>query len=534
MAFVLFPGRHHLLTNFQLEYLTMVTSAHPDELKDIEGEPLKIKEKLDTVIWVVTSANHSNTRRNPLPGNKREVMIERFSDLLGATSFVYLIDDVGHSDKYGEYCLKKIEVESLGRHRLTPENTVVACSTPAVIAMYEGLGFQILPVELEDREKGTYNTTRPWEIVEAMVNEARLGQDWRTNKLFLTKAAKSSRDLYLKYNYGDLVIDLFEDPILGGDGDLTETRDYSTYARAFDEGAARKYELVKEEIKPGRIVDIGCATGALIKQMSGDGRLRESDLYGVEVSRQLFSICQQRKDNREFKNENVFFYQRNIVRRKVFPDNSINTFTAFSLTHELESYAGREALITFLKQVYEQLALGGVFIDLDVVGPRNKKEEVYVWFKNDDGSNELRESSEGLSVAEINEYVGGLSTYARFLQFARDFRAHEGYRVEYRKEKVKGEELIKTSLFNVAEFISKKDYTDNWQSEMHETFCFWDLDDWEKEIGEIGFKLGKGSKTFTNEWIVENRYRGKAKIMDLAGKELEYPPTNMILVAEKA
>lgn len=522
-----------MLTNFQLEYLTMITSAHPDELKDINGEKIKIEEKLDTVIWAVTSANHSNTRRNPLPGNKREVMIERFSDLLGATSFVYLIDDVGHNDNYGKYVIKNIEVDSLGRHTLTPQNTVVACSTPSVIKMYEDLGFQILPVELEDRKEEIYSSVRPWEIVEAIVNEARLGQDWKTNKLFLTKAAKPSRDLYLKYNYGDLIIDLFEDPILGGDGDLTETRDYSTYARAFDEGAARKYALIKEEINPGRVVDIGCATGALIKQMSEDDRLRESDLYGVEVSRQLFSICQQRKENREFRNENVFFYQRNIVRRKVFADNSIDTFTTFSLTHELESYAGREALLTFLGQIYEQLAIGGVFINLDVVGPKDKKKEIYLSLTKDDGSNEIKESIEGLSVEEVNKYVGGLSTYSRFIEFAKDFRTHEGYKVEYEIVKEKGRELIKTSLFVAGEFISKKDYTDNWQSEMHETFCFWDLDDWEKQLKEIGFKLRASSRTFTNEWIVENRYQGKVEILDSEGNKLEYPPTNMVLIAEK-
>jgi len=194
--------------------------------------------------------------------------------------------------------------------------------------------------------------------------------------------------LFLKYDYGDLIIELFNDPILGDDGDITDTRDYTTYIKSFDQGADRKYTYIKDHIKNGKIVDIGCATGSIIKQISNDENLKESDLYGIEASRQLYSICQQRKENGEFGNEYVFFYHRNIIERNIFPDNSVDTFTAFSLTHELESYSGRDTLLNFLQRMYDQLVPGGILIIYDVIGPENKDSLVLMELNDDNGSNE--------------------------------------------------------------------------------------------------------------------------------------------------
>ncbi len=45
--FLLFPGRHHVLTRFQADYLRRWPGV--------------------TIVWAVTSANHENTKRNPVP-----------------------------------------------------------------------------------------------------------------------------------------------------------------------------------------------------------------------------------------------------------------------------------------------------------------------------------------------------------------------------------------------------------------------------------------------------------------------------------
>ena len=96
---------------------------------------------------------------------------------------------------------------------------------------------------------------------------------------------------------------------------------------------------------------------------------------------------------------------------------------------------------------------------------------------------------------------------------------------------------IKLKLKDAAEFLSRKDYTDNWQSEIHETFCFWDFDEWKKELQSTGFKIHPNSKAFTNKWIVENRWKGKAALYTWNGHELvaeEYPVTTMFLIGTKS
>jgi trans-aconitate methyltransferase len=536
MTYLLFPGRHHLLTAFQSECLAHVIGRDLAELRDVEGKPLGGGPPIDTIVWAITSANHENTLRNPLPANRREVAIEALAAELNAVSLVYAIDDLGNNQRFAEYVLKKIEVESRGKLRLTPANTVVACSTPAVIAMYERLGFRILPMELADRGAPRYLYPTPWELVQAIFAGAQADQ-WRTNERFLTEVAPATQQLFRKYDLGDLIADLFRQPFLTADGDLTETRDYNTYVRSFDSGAERKYALVKDFVKPGRIVDIGCCTGSLLRELTLDDRFRESDFYGIEVARRLFQECLHRKEQGAFANDNVFFYQRNAAADLVFPPNSIHTFLTFALTHELESYQSRATLVRFMSLLHEQLALGGRWINVDVVGPENGEEVVYLWLNQEDGRNDDYNQEFGAQERDAcRDYLQGLSSFARFLRFQRDFRRQEGYQLQAEVEQMGGASYVRLRMRDACEFISKKDYVDNWHSEMHETFCFWSFSQWAKAVEQAGFTVQPESRAYANPWIVENRLRGKVEFFQRNGDRLEplpYPVSNLILIAEK-
>ena len=86
---VLIPGRHHVVTRFQARFLADLLGGR---LKDLDGE--RIAPMVDAqLIWAVTSANHQNTRRNPIPANRREVAIELFSRAEGFHSLVVPIFD---------------------------------------------------------------------------------------------------------------------------------------------------------------------------------------------------------------------------------------------------------------------------------------------------------------------------------------------------------------------------------------------------------------------------------------------------------
>lgn len=137
---------------------------------------------------------------------------------------------------------------------------------------------------------------------------------------------------------------------------------------------------------------------------------------------------------------------------------------------------------------------------------------------------------------ELSHYLQSLSTYARFLRFAKDFRKKEGYQVHFEEVKIENRTYIKTSLRNASEFLSRKDYTDNWESEMHETFCFWDFEEWKNHLTEAGFRIHPSSSSYTNDWIVKNRWEGKAELYVMGGEELQpvaYPETTMLLIGVK-
>lgn len=89
---------------------------------------------------------------------------------------------------------------------------------------------------------------------------------------------------------------------------------------------------------------------------------------------------------------------------------------------------------------------------------------------------------------------------------------------------------------DAAEFLSRKDYSDNWQSEMHETFCFWDFNEWKDNLKQAGFSIHPSSHSFTNEWIVKNRWVDKVTLFSLENnnlKKIDYPLTHMILIGVK-
>ena len=544
---LLFPGRHHLLTRFQFDYLLRVIKIGLEHEPDVNERPLEIAEPVDNIVFAVTSANHSNTRRNPVPFYLRAMQILDFGQELGIPVFVYGIDDVGQLEDFAGYTLKKIRHESEGLLVLDPANTVVVCSSP-VLKMYEKLGFRILPMELKDRQTGLLATLSPWDLVEKIALTEEGLEKENSNLYELVHEASSL--VWTQYRLDQKAKLLFSDDMIGADGDLTATRDYTSYVRQMDEIALLKFQETAPYLKPGRIGDIGCAVGTWIKLAARDQRFRESDFYGIEVAQHLYRICLQRKENGEFSNPYVFFAQKNAVTGLCFEPGSMNTIHSGSLTHEIESYGGRKDLLQFIKNRFEELAPGGVWVNRDVTGPENGDKIVLLWLKEDDGkakrevgvNEKYEEETEDWEKSfetekDLEVYLNGLSTMARFKRFARDFRKEEGEGFSFKWKKIDGKVYASLRLRDAMEFISTKDYTSNWNSEMHESFCFWSFSDWVLALKEAGFSIDAQSHSYTNQWLVENRFKGKAELFEQKNgsriKPVGYPATHMILIAER-
>ncbi len=113
-------GRHHLLTQFQLSYLKRVTEGDRERLLDVHGS--RCVSIVHSRAFFGQSLPRTITTRDAI--RCRLIVASWLSKNLPYSwrcrVFVYLIDDIGRSQRFAEYVIKKIGVESQGRFQLTP------------------------------------------------------------------------------------------------------------------------------------------------------------------------------------------------------------------------------------------------------------------------------------------------------------------------------------------------------------------------------------------------------------------------------
>jgi SAM-dependent methyltransferase len=283
-------------------------------------------------------------------------------------------------------------------------------------------------------------------------------------------------------------------------------------------------------VQPGRIVDIGCGAGSVLELADAEPTLHESDLIGVEVARHLYQDCMHKKAQGLFRNANVYFYQRNVLGGAIFSDRSIDTTLTFALTHEIWSYGHqRESLLQFAQRIYHHTVPGGVWINSDVCGPDDRNRTVRLTLATDDGDNPAapRPDLSKLPSAEVTAYLDRLSTRARLDQFAVDFAFAFPYRATTQPE------TVVLTLGAAMDFLTRKDYTDNWLSETREQFCGLEFADWQRLLTDVGFEIDAASTTVRNDWLVENRFAGRARLTDLDGTPLNWPVTHLLCVVRR-
>jgi SAM-dependent methyltransferase len=535
MSYLLFPGRHLVNTAFQEQYLKRVLTEPPSTLPGFIAGSAPVAKPPTEIIFAITSSNQENSRFNPIPFHIRAVGVDRFArQLQQHAPFRYRVLGIphyGHTDNFAAFTIKEIAYQSEHAIQLTPENCLVLCSTPEVIRLYQELGFAIASAELSAADS---HPATPIEIIREIGGQK---QNWRTGKLASSQLATCHASLFENFpEVPQRIARLYQDPLTNQEGSLTTARNYSTYARGMNEIIRLKYQDIQKEIRSGRIVDEGCADGALLAEISRD--FPDSDLFGIDLSSEFASRFLERQRAGEFGGAYVHFFHRNLFDR-VFEPESIDTTICNSTLHEIWSYGDEEKSVrSYLAEKLRQLRPGGRLLIRDVVGPDDAEREVLLWCSDDDGQNP--------TAAEIiqhknrgTEWLHTLSTRSRFFLFAQDFLGGQsGF--AFKEESHGDRPVFRLTLRQAAEFLSKKDYTDNWSSEMNEEFCFWNFSEWKQVLTKIGFQIfenpnqpSEGSRAYTNPWIVEHRHHGYAELMDLQGHTLPWPPTNMVLVAEK-
>ena len=506
---IIVPGRHHLLTRFQAAYLGELLAGRG---RDENGEPIAVADGA-VVVWAVTSANHSATRRNPFPGHRREAAIEILAHVERMPSIVVPVVDVAPTPRFAEITLKEIGYATAQGVIPAPETAIIATSTPQVADMYRARRYRIAPMEREHPD----TPRTPWQLLDELMAGS---DDWRAD------AHPASLDIVDRYGLAAQAREIAADPVIGDEGGLTPTR---TYSRAFEDAAERKWAQARPWIEPGRIVDLGCATGAMLELASREPALAESDLIGVEIAPELFAACEHKKSEGAFANPNTFFYRRNILAGRLFPDRSIATTLSFALTHEIYSYGeGMPSLRAFAAAIADHTVPGGVWINSDVCGPADPDRIVRLRMRGGDVTTPARELTG--SNDEVAASLDALPVGSRVAQFAQDFRALSGAAWEY---EVRDERTIELRLADAMEFLETVSYTRNWLSEMHEQFCALSWADWRELVASVGLEIDERSGPWRNDWLVENRFAPAASLLGLDDEPLDWPDTHMLLVARR-
>jgi hypothetical protein len=550
MRYLLFPGRHLANTRSQEEDLLRVLRV-PLARINIQNSTKDHINGLDTIVFAITSANREDSRYNSVPFFIRAVGVDRFArgvaSALGCSYRIFGVPHYPPTDRFARNLIREIDDQTEGALVLTPENTAVLSSTAEVIAQFRALGYPVLtkgPCHTEDDESPT-----PIQVIRRVAD---LGDAWRDDLALRKDLSPATFSLWTDFpEVPRRIARLFRDPMLTDSGDLTGTRNYAVYTLGMSRPdlIERKYQDVRHAIVEGRIVDEGCADGALLVPIARD--FPDSDLIGIEITGEFLAQCHERQRRGDYGGTYVHFHQRNLM-DDLFVPGSIDTTICNSTTHEIWSYGDRaDSLLPYLQRKARQTRRGGRIAIRDVVGPDDGDREVYLWCNSEDGSNE-----EPFRViedeADLAAHLRDLSTAARFLRFARDFLAADrsaGRRgpetaIAFRSCRVSGRDYFVLKMKDAAEFLGHKDYVENWRSEMHEEFAFWGLAEWKRALSGAGFSLmetpadpQRGTRVYMNPWIVENRYRGKVELFVHEGGDLrpiDCPRTNIVLIGEKS
>src|SRR5579872_5698258 len=376
MSYLLFPGRHLINTTFQERYLNRVLSEPPGSLPGFIGGSSKLPDSPKEIIFAITSANQENSRFNPIPFHIRAVGVDRFARLLQAgVKFRYRVFGIPHygqTTNFAAFTIKEIGLQSEQAVQLTSENCLVLCSTPEVIKLYQDMGFSIAPAEMAE---GDSHPLTPIEIIREI---GKLGRGWQSSPLIAANLSRSHCGLFENFpEVPQRIARLYQDPLTNQEGSLTATRNYSSYARGMNEIIQIKYLDIRSAIRPGRIVDEGCADGALLAEISRD--FPDSDLFGIDLSSEFASRFHERQRAGEFGGAYVHFFHRNLFDR-IFELHSIDTTLCNSTLHEIWSYGeGEKSVRSYLAEKFRQLRPEGRLLIRDVVGPDDGEREVLLW-----------------------------------------------------------------------------------------------------------------------------------------------------------
>lgn len=244
-----------------------------------------------------------------------------------------------------------------------------------------------------------------------------------------------------------------------------------------------KLRIVKY-IKPGRIVEFGCGSGAVLATLSE--QFDDSIIVGIDVSESMLDLVNKRKLR------NIVPIRANATHR-IFAENTFDTAIFVFTLHEIYSFEGKDRLLDALSNAYQILRKNGALIIADSIKPEPR--QVKIKFKNK-------------------------ATEEKFRRFIKEFSPR-------RIDCIIRAKQIELDIADCLDFLTKYKHSD-WRTEMKETHFFVTLAELKQILGGIGFKIEKIAEQTEQKDYWEKKLRDAE--VDF---ELLKTPKAYIIVAKK-
>ncbi|MGE3456963.1 MAG: trans-aconitate 2-methyltransferase [Kofleriaceae bacterium] len=263
----------------------------------------------------------------------------------------------------------------------------------------------------------------------------------------------------------------------------------------------------------GRIADMGMGSGAGSEALAA--LYPELEVVGVDVDPVMVERARAR-----YPLPNLTFREGDIA-RPVFEPGSLDGIFNSSVLHHVTTFSGYDhhAAARALAVQVAQLRPHGVLVVRDFLDPGPGDVLLDVPDSDGDGSDD-----------PITASTAGL-----FERFAREFRSlstQPGFAFERCDGAMPGWRRYRVSHKLAVEFVLRKDYREDWASEVKEEYTFFDQRGFEAVFAALGLRL-LASTPIRNPWIVRHRLAGKIALRSLDGNPLELPATNYVITGER-
>jgi ubiquinone/menaquinone biosynthesis C-methylase UbiE len=263
-----------------------------------------------------------------------------------------------------------------------------------------------------------------------------------------------------------------------------------------------------------KIVDMGCESGEITYMLAALNP--HAQFIGVDIDAPAIDFAR-----RTYVLPNLTYMLSDLAIPDV-PDESLDGIVNSNILHHIYSSGGYDpsAVEEILDRQVRKLKTGGTMLVRDYVMPPL---EEFV----------LLEMPAIKSLGADSESLSDPDLLVAYSQGARPMSSGaEGFYIEERPPLREGTRLFYLPHKWALEFVHRKNYRTNWESEMKEEYTFFTWQDYKREFTQLGMRM-VFSAPYWNPWVVKNCFKGRFQMYTEAGEPMEFPATNHFIVAQK-